>query len=129
MRSAGLVINDNKILVAKNDNYDCFYIVGGSVNQGENTKDALLRELREETDIRFEIDRLVFAQERFYSLNEICRHEIVFFYLLKHCAIEIQAGANTDQKCEHLYWLPVDELDKVNIVPTFLKNSIEKYPK
>ncbi|MBE6846327.1 MAG: hypothetical protein E7508_11685 [Ruminococcus sp.] len=49
LRSAALIIKDNKLLVAKNDNYDCFYTLGGGVNLNEASTEAVIGECREET--------------------------------------------------------------------------------
>ena len=129
MRSAALIIKDNKLLVAKNDNYDCFYTLGGGVNLNEASTEAVIREYREETGYDFEIDRLAFIQERFYTLENCRHHEVVFFYLMKNIDVDIKNGTATDQQCERLYWLPVDELDKTNLVPAFLKTALKNMPK
>lgn len=83
MRSAGLIIHNNRLLVAQNDEFDCFYIVGGGIHEDECSAKAVVRELYEETGYRFEIDRLVFIQERFFKAGNIRHHEVVFFYLMK----------------------------------------------
>ena len=129
LRSAALIIKDNKLLVAKNDNYDCFYTLGGGVNLNETSTEAVIRECREETGYDFEIDRLAFIQERFYTLENCSHHEVVFFYLMKNIAVDIKDGTTTDQQCEHLYWLPVDELEKTKFVPAFLKTVLKSIPK
>ena len=111
MRSAALIIKDNKLLACKNANYDCFYTLGGGINLNEASTDAVLRELREETGYEFEIDRLVFIQERYFSLKDCRQHEVVFFYLMKNVDVNIDNGTKTNQQSEHLHWLPIDELD------------------
>ena len=129
LRSAALIIKDNKLLVAKNDNYDCFYTLGGGVNPNEASTEAVIRECREETGYDFEIDRLAFIQERFYISENCHHHEVVFFYLMKNIDVDIENGTATDQQCEHLYWLPVDGLEKANLVPAFLKTALKSIPK
>lgn len=127
-RSAALIIKDNKLLACKNANYDCFYTLGGGINLNEASTDAVLRELREETGYEFEIDRLVFVQERFYTLKDCHHHEVVFFYLMKNIDVNIKSGTTTDRQCEHLHWLPIDELDITNLVPAFLKTALKNIP-
>ena len=36
LRSAALVIHDNRLLVAQNDKFDCFYIVGGGIHESRS---------------------------------------------------------------------------------------------
>ena len=128
LRSAALVIHDNRLLVAQNDKFDCFYIVGGGIHEDESSAKAVVRELYEETGYRFEIDRLVFIQERFYKVGNIHYHEIVFFYLMKDADIKLQNGINTDQLNDKLYWIPIEKLNNINLVPAFLKTAMKNIP-
>lgn len=83
LRAAAIIIENNCLLLAKSDKYDCFYTVGGGIQQNETSDNAVLRECYEETGYHFEIDRMVFVQERFYTMNNVQHHEVVFFYLMK----------------------------------------------
>lgn len=128
LRSAALVINDNRLLVAKSNEFDCYYTVGGGILVNESSDKAVVRELYEETGCHFEIDRLVFISERFYKVENTCHHEIVFFYLMKESHVELQNGVNTDQQNENLYWIPIEELENINLVPAFLKTAVKNIP-
>jgi ADP-ribose pyrophosphatase YjhB (NUDIX family) len=127
-RVASLIINNNNILVAKHIDHPCYYTVGGRVKLNETSAEAVIREVLEETGCIFEIDRLAFVQERFFKCFGNNHHEIVFFYLMKDIgANSIIEGAYTDQgEKETLHWLPIDKLEQINIVPSFLKTSITK---
>lgn len=70
LRAAALIIHDNKLLLAKSDNHDCYYTVGGGIHQNKSSHEAVIRECLEETGKLFEIDKLVFIQERFFSLEK-----------------------------------------------------------
>jgi len=129
LRAAALIIQDSKLLVAKSQDYDCYYTVGGGVRQNETSDKAVLRECFEETGHHYEIDRLVFVQERFFRLENTNHHEVVFFYSMKDGGFEIQSGVNTDQQKEQLFWVPIEELEEINLVPTFLKTALQDIPK
>ncbi len=129
LRLAALIIHENKLLVAKSEAYDCYYTVGGGIQENEASDKAVLRECYEETGIHFEIDRLLFIQERFYKLKDICHHEVVFFYLMKDMDVELNEGINTDQHDERLYWIPIEALEKINLVPAFLKAALRNIPR
>ena len=128
LRSAALVINDNHILIAKSDNFDCFYTIGGSVWENESSENAVVRELYEETGYHFEVDRLVFIQERFFNAKSTCHQEVVLFYLMKPADIDLPNGINTDLPNEHLYWIPIEKLEQINLVPAFLKTATKNIP-
>ncbi len=128
LRSAALIIKDNCLLLAKSDNYDCYYTVGGGIQAGETSEEAVLREVYEETGKHLEIDRLMFVQERFYQAKKEKHHEVVFFYLMKNEDSEILQGTVTDQKNEHLYWIPLERLEQITLVPPFLKKAVNRLP-
>ena len=83
-RVASLIINNNKLLVAKHIDHRCYYTVGGRVKLNETSVEAVVREVLEETGFTFEIDKLAFVQERFIKYSGKSHHEIVFFYLMKY---------------------------------------------
>ena len=128
LRVAALIINDNRLLTVKHDDFDCFYTVGGRVQANETSADAAIREAYEETGYRFDIDRLVFVQERFYRTEDASHHEVVFFYLMKPCDVSIEDGACTDHAKEKLHWLPMGELQNNKLVPEFLQTALTDIP-
>ncbi|WP_063562608.1 MULTISPECIES: NUDIX hydrolase [Clostridium] len=127
-RVAAIIIKDNRLLMAKHEDYPCYYTVGGKVRINETSEEAVIRESYEETGIEFEIDRLSFIQERFFQIAGKHHHEIVFFYLMKYIdGINILDATYTDQgEKEILQWIPIDELEHINIVPNFLKTNLTK---
>lgn len=124
LRAAALIINNNQLLVIKHDNFDCFYTIGGRVNINETSTDAVIREVREETGYLLSVDRLVYIQERFYNINNTHHHEVVFFYLMKSADVRIENEFCTDHQEEKLYWIPIDELQNINLVPAFLQIAL-----
>ena len=128
LRAAALILQNNQLLVIQNDTARCCYTIGGGVRIGETTEEAVLRECREETGLDWQIERLVFVQERFYRADDTLHHELVFFYLMKPPAVPIPSGQNTDQTDERLCWLPLDKLEDAPLVPVFLKEAMRKFP-
>lgn len=128
LRAAALILRDGRLLVAKHDDYDCFYTIGGGIKLGETSEEAVMREVFEETGARLTVERLIFVQERFFALNRKNYHEVTFFYLMDGRTLSVADGQCTDQQEEHLYWLPVTDLSQVKLVPAFLRESLQMIP-
>jgi 8-oxo-dGTP diphosphatase len=57
-KSGGIIIRDRKLLVERSYNKEFFIAPGGSIETGETSKQALIRELREEFTIDVKEDDL-----------------------------------------------------------------------
>ena len=81
LRACGILINDGKVLMIRNDSDPFYYSVGGCVEHGESLEEAAVREVWEETGCKFEIERLAFIHENFFrgiagtiASPELARH-------------------------------------------------------
>lgn len=80
----GLLIRDGKLLVMrgydeKKDNY--FYrCLGGGIEYGEKSDEALRREFKEEIDLEIDIKKFLGIEENIFTYNGKLGHEIVFYY-------------------------------------------------
>jgi ADP-ribose pyrophosphatase YjhB (NUDIX family) len=123
-RVAAIILEKNQILMAKHKDYPCYYTVGGRVKINESTEDAIIREIKEETGIDYEIENLSFVQERFYTSSNQEQHEITFYYKTKeNIKTKNLENKYSDQgENEKLYLLDIDNLNSFNVVPTFFKD-------
>ena len=130
-RVGAVIINDGKLLMIKNESFPYYYSVGGRVSFGETSEEAVLREVYEETQLHFEIERLAFVHENFFvgGFRENKQfHEIAFFYLMKPNA-EIDSiccdSEGADGSKESLHWLPLDALSDYPVYPEFFKTELK----
>ena len=125
LRAAALIINDNKLLLVNHRDYPGFFTIGGKVVYGETTLETVEREAYEETGIHFKAERLVFVNERIFDGH----HEIVFFYLMSGATDKLIDGSHTEKPEEQMHWIAIDELERYDVAPSFLKNELKAMPK
>ncbi|MBL1409294.1 NUDIX hydrolase [Sphingobacterium faecale] len=97
--TAGLVVvDDNKLLLGYSRNKKAWYLLGGKVDQGENSLEALLREIAEETNLRLGPDSLQFychiSAPAYGESPHIVMEQDCFFCKLEE---EIQASSEIDE--------------------------------
>lgn len=130
-RAAALIVEDGHVLLAGNDADNYLYSVGGGVHMGETTEDAVVREVFEETGVRYEVDRLAFIHENFFagegSLSGFQCHELSFYFLLKPRGTrELDSHSTTcGGIAEHMHWIPIEELEQHRHFPTFLGEKLK----
>ncbi|QEY22151.1 NUDIX domain-containing protein [Psychrobacillus sp. AK 1817] len=134
-RVAGLLLNESKILIMKDENSPYYYFPGGRVSMHEKSEDAILREIREELSVDAAIERLLWINENFFE-EEVLKekfHEICFIYLLslkddKLLTKGNEFEENEEGKIHTYYWKTFDELKELNVYPLFLKNRCSELP-
>ena len=129
-RTGAIIIEDNCVLFAGSKSFDYPYTIGGGVHMNELSESCVKREVLEETGIEYEIDHLSVICENFFKGNggkidkKNC-HCLEFYYLMKSKGIKELKGnsVNADGEKEFLKWIPLNEIGKVNIKPSFLKEK------
>ena len=88
LRACGILIDDGKVLMVRNDSDPFYYSVGGCMDHSDSLEGAALREVCEETSWKFEVERLAFIYENFFrgkagTIKGLSCHELAFYYLMK----------------------------------------------
>ena len=133
LRAAAIIIENGCVLFATNDVEKYYYSIGGAIELGETAEQAVLREVFEETGVHYEIDRLAYIEENFFKRDDgamkgLDCHEISFYFLMKSRGTqEIDSHSMTLNGTieEKMCWLPIDQLDKVEAYPMFLREKLK----
>lgn len=128
LRVGAILLREGKLLMAKEPGQDHAYSVGGRVQLGENTEQAILRECREELGAELEIDRLGFVHENFFrakggKMDGSVVYELAFFYYMKLPEDFSPRPAFTEKGSRvELIWVPVD--GETPYYPTFFRKEL-----
>lgn len=117
-RASGIIIENNCVLLARNNYLPYLYSVGGGVHIDETAEDAVVREVYEETGVHYEIDRLAYISERFHK-NE---HRLSFYFLMKQRGTQ---DLNISRETEQMVWVPLAELSQHEISPAWYKTELQ----
>ena len=129
-RAAGIIVEDGCVLFAGNELEDYYYSIGGAVHMGETAEEAALREVYEETGVRYEIDRLAVIHENFFNdntgtLKDFECHEICLYFLMRPRGTrELNSNSWTFGVREKMYWLPIEKLGEYKVFPSFMKDYL-----
>lgn len=130
MRKAvrAIVIKDNQLLVIKRNKFgkEYYTLPGGGIDPGETAEQALLRELREETNVTVDGLRPVFVEEAGNPFGT------QYIFLCDYIDGEPVLSPDSEEAKIHalgfnLYtpeWLPLSHLTKVQFMSPKLRDAI-----
>ena len=104
---------------------------------GETSEEAVVREVREETGMDYEIDRMAFVNESlFHGDGSLCGrecHVIEFYYLMKpkgrkDVESNVSNGTAFGGIPEYLHWIAIAELESVKEFPLFFREKLLNLP-
>ena len=131
VRTSGILIHDNKILLHKNINEEHYALLGGRVAIGENSEEALRREIMEELGKEIEINCYVTTIENLFEMKNSKYYEILFVHEIE-CKDEedkkiLETMPNKEGKEYLRYeWVDIDELDKYDLRPKAMKKILKE---
>lgn len=125
----GAILADYHLLVAHCKGMDHTFLPGGHVEFHESIRTSLQREIHEELGLACEVGAYIGAVEAAYEDKGVYHQEIghVFVTRLDHP----DPGTNPTSQEDHLefYWIPLDDMEKHNLLPVPVRSMIENYVK
>ncbi len=132
VRAGGLVEFNGKFLLVKMGLGSYWCVPGGHLEWFENSENAVIREVEEETKMPVVVQNLFLLHENFYlNVKNQKFHEMCFYYLLKPknenkvIKDEIREEFDKDKKdVLEFKWFTKAEIQNLDIKPTIIKDII-----
>ena len=129
LRVCGVVQVGDKILIDNCDNAPFWGYPGGHVELGENTREAVVREVKEEIGVDAEIIKNLASIQLFFTREDGKPfHEIGFYYLMKANTepknLTIEENDKGKLRKHQFRWVTKEELKNLDVRPTELKKVI-----
>lgn len=127
IRSTGIIIHNNKILLHHNINRPYYALIGGRVKLFENSEEAAKREFEEETGEKVYVEKHLTTIENFYEYKGFKVYEIEFVYKLEFEDNNLKNMTdiiyNKEGKDYLQYeWIDLNNIDTVEIRPFSFKD-------
>lgn len=133
-RVCGVLEHNGKYLAVKINGNDFFCLPGGHVELGEDTDQAVLREMEEELGYKVEIKNLIAINQNFFYTEEgKTFHEIGFYYVV-NAVDERNVNFNDFEreeldkgKIQHLVfkWFTKKQLKEIDFRPKFVADCFD----
>ena len=124
-RVSAIIIESEKILLMHRikPDEDYFVLPGGSVEENENNISALIREIKEETSLEIEVEKLL------WQVNDEFDERTQYIYLVSKYSGNLKLGSPEKERQSEdnkyiLGWHDIKDLKTVNFFPEEVKDKI-----
>jgi len=119
----GVCVRDGKVLLCRPRGGSYSYLPGGHIEFGETSREALVREMREETGRPASADYLLGVVESSFEQKGKRHCEISLVYSMS-VEGELSTISAQEDWIEFVWW-PVDELEAANMLPPEMRKYIK----
>lgn len=129
-RTCGIIKQKDKFLVMRVNKTSYYHIPGGHIEFGEDSMQAIIREIKEEIGCDVEKADLFAIQENFWTRNNKKCQGIEFYYIIKpkhelemkdYQRVENDKG---EEKLLDFKWVTKEELKDIDLRPSNIKDML-----
>ena len=123
-----LIQNKDEVFIEFNPKFDFTTLPGGRIKILESSKEALKREIKEETEVEIDFDKIEIKAiiENFFEKNEIKCHEVYILYKLEvnDKKVFYDNMKNIDSTYSYYKWISKNKLKEARLLPEILIDII-----
>ncbi len=128
--SRAIILDQEHILLCKTINRpnNFYFLPGGHIEHKESAKEALLRELLEETGDIFRVENFLGCFEHISNPDNKGIHDHEYNFIFKAESDHFKFGKSITQLEENieLLWMPLNKINEIDFRPETLKKNILK---
>lgn len=121
VRVSAIIIKNGKLLTYKVEDQN--HLLGGAIEVGELSENAVIREVKEELGLDCEVSNLMFVVENIFDYKGELHHMIEFHYKVEILG-ELPVTTLDENEFE-LEWISLEELQNYDLRPKFLKDKLQ----
>ena len=108
VRTSGIIMKDNKILVEQYRDTSYFTLPGGYVEIGEDSSSAIIREIKEEVGVRINKNNIHPLYDRYLVKERFNNHFMYPFYAV--CNKEASEFKVQKEELSYVKWYSIDKV-------------------
>lgn len=127
LRVGGIAIVDNCIMLNREVNQKFWFIPGGRIECGEDSRAAIIREMKEEINQDIDVVKIECMIENFFKTKDAKYHEIGIYYRINVKGLWEGSKYIKDGNGELEYkWIKLEDLESLKLYPEVIKDVILK---
>ncbi len=132
VRTAGILIHENRILVMKQNSNPFWVLPGGTLELGESLEACLIREFKEEVELNVTCGKMVSVSDFLdpeplkegQSPESLRRHVIDFLFPVAYQTGPLTWEAPYPENIQDIQWLTKEAFEAQELRPPFFKTLI-----
>lgn len=129
-RTCGIIQQEDSFLIMRVNKTPYYHIPGGHIEIGEDSEEAVIREIEEEIGCEVKETKLFVIQENFWIRDNKKCHGIEFYYIIKpkeylkikgYSRIENDKG---EERVLEFKWVNLKELKDIDLRPNNIKDLL-----